>query len=131
MLGSVGIDIGGGELNFRLRDALIRALTPSGENAPLRLTVNTTVTRRGLAIEEDDEITRYNMDIASTYSLMKSGSDDALTKGTVRSIAAFNATSSQYATIVSEREVLDRAARDVADKIVNRLAAAFEPGWLE
>lgn len=130
LLGKVRIIAGRGELPFRLREALIKNMRPAPANAPLTLTVNAKVTRDGLLIEDDDEITRFNLTLDVDYTLRKAGQPAALYSNDARSIAAFNATDSQYATLVSEREVQARAADDVADKIARRLAAAYDPTWL-
>jgi len=130
MLGKVRIETGRGELPFRLREALIENLRPSTAAAPLVLTVEADVTRDGLLIEDDDQITRYNLTLDVDYTLRRAGAPAPLHTGEARSIAAYNATASQYATLVSEREVQARAAEDVAEKITRRLAAAFDPAWL-
>jgi len=88
------------------------------------------VTRDGLLIEDDDEITRFNLTLNVDYALRRAGEPATLFKSEARSIAAFNAAASQFATLVSEREVQARAAEDVADKISRRLAAAYDPAWL-
>lgn len=130
LLGKVRIIAGRGELPFRLREALIKNMRPAPANAPLTLTVNAQVTRDGLLIEDDDEITRFNLTLNVDYTLRKAGKAATLYRDTARSIAAFNATESQFATLVSEREVQARAADDVADKITRRIAAAYDPAWL-
>lgn len=130
LLGKVRIVAGKGELPFRLREALIENLRPAPAGAPLTLTISAKVTRDGLLIEDDDEITRYNLTLDVDYALRRAGNPAALYENKARSIAAYNATASQYATLVSEREVQARAAEDVADKITRRLAAAYDPAWL-
>ncbi len=130
LLGNVRIIAARGELPFRLREALIENLRPASAEAPLTLTVNANVTRDGLLIEENDEITRFNLTLDVDYVLRRNGEQAPLYNDEARSIAAFNATASQFATLVSEREVQARAAEDVADKISRRLAAAYDPAWL-
>lgn len=133
LLGSVRVEAGRGQLPFRLRESLIENLRPARSDAPLVLAVDVKITRDGLLIEDDDDITRYNLTLTVTYTLRRIGANpsaEPLASGEARSIAAFNATASQYATLVSEREVQARAAKDVADKIAKRLAAAYEASWL-
>jgi len=130
LLGKIRIVAGRGELPFRLREALIENLRPASASAPLTLTVEAIVTRDGLLIEDDDEITRFNLTLNVDYALRRAGEPATLFKSEARSIAAFNAAASQFATLVSEREVQARAAEDVADKISRRLAAAYDPAWL-
>jgi hypothetical protein len=83
-----------------------------------------------LLIEDDDQITRFNLTLDVDYVLRRKGNPSPLYTNEARTIAAFNATASQYATLVSEREVQARAAEDIADKISRRLAAAYDPAWL-
>ena len=130
LLGKVRIIAARGELPFRLREALVENLRPSPSNAPLTLTVEAKVTRDALLIEEDDEITRFNLTLDVDYALRRVSEKTPLYSNEARSIAAFNATASQFATLVSEREVQARAAEDVADKISRRLAAVYDPAWL-
>ena len=130
LLGKVRIIADRGELPFRLREALIENMRPASAGAPLTLTVKTSVTRDGLLIEDDDEITRYNLTLEVDYTLRRANSPAPLYTNNARTIAAFNATASQYATLVSEREVQARAAEDIAEKISRRLAAAYDPAWL-
>lgn len=130
LLGKVRIIAGRGELPFRLREALIENLRPASASAPLTLTVEAKVTRDGLLIEDDDQITRFNLTLDVDYVLRRAGNPAPLYTNEARTIAAFNATASQYATLVSEREVQGRAAEDIADKISRRLAAAYDPAWL-
>jgi len=130
LLGKVRIIAARGELPFRLREALIENLRPAPANAPLTLAVAAKVTRDGLLIEEDDQITRFNLTLDVEYVLRRAGEKNPLHSNEARSIAAFNATASQFATLVSEREVQARAAEDVAEKISRRLAAAYDPAWL-
>ena len=134
LLGQVRIEEDRGELSFRLRESLIAKFRPAAPSAPLILNIEPRVARDGLLIEDDDEITRYNLTLSVAYALRRVGApttDPALASGEARTVAAFNATASQYATLVSEREVRARAADDVADKIARRIAAAFDPAWLE
>ena len=130
LLGKVRIVADKGELPFRLREALIENLRPASTNAPLALTVEAKVTRDGLLIEDDDDITRFNLTLNVEYTLRRVGQPSVLHRNSARSIAAFNATASQFATLASEREVQARAAEDVAEKITRRLAAAYDPAWL-
>ena len=122
-----------GELGFRLHESLVERLRPAAGAAPLVLTTRTRRLRTALAIEEDDQVTRYNLRLITLYGLRRAGagpSDPPLAEGEVSTIAAYNAIpASQYATLVSERQVLSRAADEIADKIVKRLAVAYDPAW--
>ena len=132
MFESVRVEREQGEAGFRLHESLVQRLRPVAGAAPLVLSTRTRLVRDSLAIEEDDQVTRFNLRVITSYSLRRVGaapSDAPLTKGEVRSIAAYNATSSQYATLVSERQGVRRATEELADKIVKRLAIAYDPAW--
>lgn len=132
MFQSVRVEREQGEAGFRMHEALVQRLRPVAGAAPLVLTTRTRLVRNSLAIEEDDQVTRFNLLVITEYALRRTGgapSDTALTTGEVRSIAAYNATASQYATLVAERQGVRRASEEVADKIVKRLAVAYDPAW--
>ena len=132
LIGAIRVERESGELGFRVHESLIEHLRPATANAPLRLVTRTRLERDGLAIQDDDEVTRFNLRVFSRYSLRRIGAAPSaapLAEGEVRSIAAYNATSSQYATLVAERQVLDRTAEEIADKITKRLAVAYDPAW--
>ena len=129
---SVRVEREQGEAGFRMHEALVQRLRPVAGAAPLVLTTRTRLVRNSLAIEEDDQVTRFNLLVITGYALRRVGgapSDLPLTKGEVRSIAAYNATASQYATLVAERQGVRRASEEIADKIVKRLAVAYDPAW--
>jgi len=129
---SVRVEREQGEAGFRLHESLVRRLRPTTGAAPLVLTTQTRLIRNSLAIEEDDQITRFNLTVITRYTLRRPGgapSATPLATGEVRSIAAYNATASQYATLVAERQSVRRATEEIADKIVKRLALAYDPAW--
>ena len=129
---SVRVEREQGEAGFRLHESLVQRLRPVAGAAPLVLSTRTRLVRDSLAIEEDDQVTRFNLRVITSYSLRKVGAAPSaapLATGEVRSIAAYNATASQYATLVSERQGVRRATEELADKIVKRLAIAYDPAW--
>lgn len=129
---SVRVEREPGEAGFRLHESLVERLRPVAGTAPMVLVTKTRLIRDQLAIEEDDQVTRFNLRVITSYTLRRAGagpSDTPLTTGEVRSIAAYNATASQYATLVSERQSVRRASEEIADKIVKRLALAYDPAW--
>lgn len=117
-----------GDLPDRLNRALARAFGAPLPGAPLLLEATPSAVRRGLAVGQDDAVTRYNLDLLVRYRLRRGSA--TLASGEVETIAAVNAVASQYATLVSERESLGRAAEDAADKIFRRLAVEARPEWL-
>jgi len=91
ILGKVRVIAGRGELPFRLREALIENLRPAQADAPLTLTVKAKVTRDGLLIEDDDEITRFNLTLEADYALVQArAAEDVADKMTRRLAAAYD-----------------------------------------
>ncbi len=133
LLRAVKVESERGELGFRLHEAFVERLRPAQPGAPLYLITKTSIFRDDLAIEEDDQVTRYNLRVITKYALRRAGDASTATpllEGEARSIAAYNATPSQYATLVAERQLLRRTSQEIADKIVKRLAAAYDPAWI-
>lgn len=111
-----------------VRNHLLDAINPRGR--PLqphyRLEVKLTRSQESLAFREDDTATRVNLRLAATYILKRARSDEVLTQGAARVIASYNVTGQDYATLIADRDAQARAAREVADEIVTRLAVWFE-----
>lgn len=114
-----------------VRNHLLDAMNPKGApRQPLyRLDVVVTLFRENLAFREDNVATRVNLRVTASYTLRPVHGDDVLTQGGARVIASYNITREEYATLVADRDAQARAAREIADEIVSRLAAWFDrPG---
>lgn len=111
-----------------VRNHLLDAMNPYGR--PLRphyrLEVRLSPSLESLAFREDDTATRVNLRLAATYFLRRAHSDEVLLEGATRVIASYNVTRQDYATLIADRDAQARAAREVADEIVTRLAVWFE-----
>jgi len=107
-----------------VRNRLFEQLTPRGSPiaAKYRVVVSLRLSKEALAIGRDDSATRYNVSLEATYNLLLVSSGDTVLQGTVRSVAAYNVVSSDYANVVAERDAELRAAREVGDEIKLRLA---------
>lgn len=118
-------------LGQMVRNHLLDAMNPRGApRHPLyRLDVVLTATREALAFREDEAATRQNLRVAASYVLTRARSDEVLERGGARVIASYNITRQEYATLVADRDAQERAAREIADEIVRRLAVWFSrPG---
>jgi len=110
-----------------LRNNLLDRLNPQGEpeRARYRLAVKVAVSKEGLAITKDESITRFNLRVSALFVLHDAGSGQELTRGTARTIAAYNVVDSQFATLVAEKDAEVRAARELSDELRTRLAVYF------
>jgi len=66
---SVRVERESGERGFRLHESLVERLRPVAGAPAFALTTRTELQRSGLAIEDDDQVTRYNIRLITTYTL--------------------------------------------------------------
>ena len=109
------------EFNEQLENRLGRA------SAPLfQLDVTLSVESQGLAITQDNAITRYNLTGIASFTLTRISDDEVVLEDRLRAFTAYSATASAYATHVSERDANRRLAVSLADQIATRLASSAE-----
>lgn len=101
-------------------DQALNRLLIEDPNADYELLIEVGIKSEGLAIEQDDAVTRINLTATAHYSLKKSDGVAGAT-GRVISVTALNATSSQYATEVNRRDALERLANDLANRITSAM----------
>lgn len=103
----------------RFRYLITRALqdtTRLTDESSLDLKLHIRLSREGLAIEQNDTVTRLNYTAEIDYSLSDNFAVEVLA-GSAVSITALNATASQFSTSVSERDALNRLATDISNRI--------------
>ena len=108
---------------YLLEQELGRSVSLIG-TAQNKLKLNVSIVREGLAIAQNDTVTRYNL-TATTKYVLQPDEGDALLQGETVSITALNATASQFTTSVSEREALKRLANDIARRISTLLRVHY------
>ena len=110
-----------------VRNQLLDLLHPRGmsDRPVFRLVVTLKESRDGLAIQQDDSTTRYNLRLAARFRLTDTRNGAELLEGTTRAIAAYNVVRSDYANLISERDARKRAAHSVAERIQSRVAVYF------
>lgn len=110
---------------YRLRKEILRSVRiDAAAEQSLRLT--STIEREGLAIQQNDTITRQNIIAKTKFALAKkpaAGETEppAPVQGDTTAITAVNATASQFSTRVSDREAVERLAVETARRIVTFL----------
>lgn len=114
-------------IGFLVGDALDTALHAPGLKAETRhvLSVKLADERRGLAIQDDASITRYNYRLSADWALTEIGAETPLASGTAETTASYNVVDSQYSTLVARGDAEERAAREVAEQIKLRIAVAL------
>lgn len=118
--------------SYRLRQEMLRsvAITP---DAAQSMKLVTTIDREGLAIEQDDAVTRLNVVAKTVYTLrdapdiVSADVDGVIERetpplvGSTRAVTAVNTTASQFSAGVSNRDAVDRLAVETALRMVTLL----------
>lgn len=80
-----------------------------------------------VAFKLDRTITRFNFVLDANYSLYERKIPEALTRGSIRSIAAYSIVFSEFANITAAKDAERRAAIDMGQEIGNRISLFFKP----
>ncbi len=112
-----------GRDGWLVRNALVDKLGAAGSAAPLyRLDVRLDDDLEGLGVLGDDTISRERRTLRARYQLVELSTGSILLDATAGSDAGIDVVSSEYATIAAEQTALENLARDVADRMVTRIA---------
>ncbi|WEK45335.1 MAG: LPS assembly lipoprotein LptE [Candidatus Andeanibacterium colombiense] len=113
-----------GQAGWLVRNALNDKLRGGGSAsaARYRLDVRLDDQLEGLGLLTDDTIGRERRTLRARYQLIDTQSGAILLDATDGSDAGIDVVSSEYATIAAEQTALENLAKDVADRIVTRLA---------
>jgi len=114
-------------IGYLVSNALDEALHKPGLKAEAkhRLKVALADERRGLAIQDDASITRYNYRLTADWALVALGSDKAVAQGRAETTASYNVVDSEYATLAARKDAEERAAREIAEQIKLKIAVAL------
>lgn len=129
-LGKVAVASPEGRLGFYMRERLDRRLggPVDAAKADYLLKTDLEIVETGLAITEDNAITRYRLNGVAKYELFDNKAKKVALQGEVASITAYSATSSLFATWTAERDAERRIAEDLAERIALRVAAMEDGG---
>lgn len=110
---------------LQLRNNLLDRLTPRGEPQRARYTLDIKVTRdkEGVAVGADSFVSRYNLRVTVDFQLFdREAAGAPILVGKAYSAAAFNVVRADFANLAAERDAEDRAAREIANDISQRVA---------
>ena len=107
-----------------LHNHLLDRLSPGGAPSKPKYLANVSLSvgKEGLAIARDESATRYNVTLTAEYSLLLVATGESVLNGQARSIATYNVVTSDYATLVAERDAELGAAREISDELKTRIA---------
>lgn len=125
--GLAGIEVSPieGKAGWLMRNALIDRLGIShaaNGKARYRLDVRLDDRLEGLGLLSDDTIARERRTLRARYQLVDLATGEIVLDATAGSDAGIDVVSSEYATIAAENTALENLTRQVADRIVTRLA---------
>ncbi len=91
-----------------------------------RLDTTISFEQEGLAITQDNAITRYNLTAKADFNLVRLSDGKVVLSDTIRAFTAYSATASAYATHVTARDAHNRLAVSLAEQIATRIAGSAE-----
>ena len=125
--GLAGIEVAPieGRAGWLVRNALNDRLRESGADGGATrylLDIRLDDNLEGFGLLNDDTIGRERRTLRARYQLVDAANGEILLDATAGSDAGIDVVSSEYATIAAEQTALENLAKDVADRIVTRLA---------
>lgn len=128
-LSSVAVTTIRGPQGAQMKAALERGFNPSGIAEPGKhygLSVGLRYDKIPVVIEPDGSINRYNINFYSDYTLIRSADGTELKKGVLKRTVSYNAIESDFATYVSEQDIIHRGLDDLSEDYRLMLAAFFQ-----
>lgn len=130
--GLAGIEVSPieGKSGWLMRNALIDRLgaKPSDGAARYRLDVRLDDKLEGLGLLSDDTVARERRTLRARYQLVDLATGEIVLDATAGSDAGIDVVSSEYATIAAENTALENLTKQVADRIVTRIALTLRQG---
>ena len=110
-----------------VRNRLLNRLHPAGTAARsmFQLSVSLKENRDGIAFQQEDRATRFNLHLRAQFELIDTRTGKLLLKGNSRAIAAYNVVRSDYANLINRQDARRRAAEIIADSIESRISLYF------
>jgi len=118
-----------GKGGWLVRNALTDRLGANSQSAKrYRLDVRLDDKLEGLGLLSDDTVARERRTLRARFQLVDLASGQIVLDATAGSDAGIDVASSEYATIAAEQTALENLSREVADRIVTRVALKLRGG---
>lgn len=110
-----------------LRNELLDLANPGGipTTPAYRLAITIDVQSEGLAIQNDDTKTRYNLTLGSKFHLTDATGKEVIYSGSTQNIASYNVVQSEFANLAAANNAEKRAALVAAEQINQQLSVFF------
>lgn len=110
----------------QLSNALQERLYVTGVDTPrYRLQLDLTEANDGFGFRPDESVTRYGLRLRADYQLIEIASNRVVLSESTQTYNSYDVSQSDFATEMAERDMQDRLARDLSDRIVSRLGLYF------
>ena len=130
--GLAGVDVSAieGKSGWLVRNALVDRLGANQHSGPSRYRLDVRLDDKveGLGLLNDDTVARERRTLRARYQLVDLASGKIALDETAGSDAGIDVVSSEYATIAAEQTALENLAKEVADRIVVRIALKLRSG---
>lgn len=130
--GLTGIEVSTieGKAGWLMRNALVDRLGAGKTSgaAQYRLDVRLDDKVEGLGLLSDDTVARERRTLRARYQLVDIATGEIVLDASAGSDAGIDVVSSEYATIAAENTALENLTRQVADRIVTRVALKLRSG---
>ena len=130
--GLAGIEVSAieGKPGWLVRNALVDRLGANQHSGPsrYRLDVRLDDKLEGLGLLSDDTVARERRTLRARYQLVDLSTGKIVLDETAGSDAGIDVVSSEYATIAAEQTALENLAKEVAGRIVVRIALKLRSG---
>ena len=108
-----------------IEDAINARVVNNDNTAPrYELYVQATERATRLAVQIDATVTRYNYTLQARYWVRDKQTGEVV-RGVARVITSYNIVNSQYSTLFAERTAIEKAARQLAEKIERDILIRF------
>lgn len=126
-LASIEVDATQDRIGQQLKSFLLDDLNPRGmgEVGRYELTVRTQRSRTALIVQLNSDITRYDLILAAFYELRDKADNKVLYRSAARRVSSYNVRRAPFATLTSEQNAEDNAARELSTYIRTQLALFF------
>ena len=126
--GKIALPAVNDRFGFYLLDSLESRLGQP-TNPTYRLEVRSRLNESGLLVAQDNRITRQRVRAHATYRLFRTGEAEPILVDEVVSESGYDSTASLYASRTTRKDIEERLAKDLGDRIARRLYA--EAGRIE
>lgn len=92
----------------------------------LTLKLRTQESKYAATVEQDGQISRYNIAMITQYEVRAAGQKALITEGAVRAMASYNVVLSDFATYLAEEDARERALRETAEALRSRMTALYQ-----